>query len=103
MGAVDDVDARAKASPLYVTYATRVDNQSAREMLAARLDPPAAAPAKKPGEAKPKPKPPAQQHKQAASATGGLDALGGFLNSRQGKQIQRQVTRGVFDMLKKQL
>ncbi len=103
MGAVDDVDAKATASPLYATYATRVDNQSAREMLAARLDPPAAASAKQPGKAKAKPKKPAQQHKQAASATGGLDALGGFLNSRQGKQIQRQVTRGVFDLLKKQL
>ena len=100
MGAVDDVDAKAKASPLYATYATRVDNQSAREMLAARLDPPAAAPAKKPA-AKPK-QPPAQaKHKQAASATGGIDAIGGFLKSREGKAIQRQVVRGMFGMLKK--
>ena len=35
----------AKASPLYAKYGTRVDNQSARELLAARMAPPAAAPA----------------------------------------------------------
>ena len=43
MGPADDVDGPAKASPLYAKYGTRVDTQSAREMLAARLAPPAEA------------------------------------------------------------
>ena len=34
---------------------------------------------------------------------GGVDAIGEFLKSRQGKQIQREVVRGVFGMLKKKL
>ena len=37
MAAADDVDAAAKASPLFAKYGTRVDAQSARELLAARL------------------------------------------------------------------
>ena len=40
MGPADDVDGAAKASPLFAKYGTRVDSQSARELLAARLDPP---------------------------------------------------------------
>ena len=48
MAAADDVDATSKASLLYAKYGTRVDAQSAREMLAARIaqpQPAAAAPA----------------------------------------------------------
>ena len=46
MAPADDVEAAAKASPLWAKYGARVDAQSAREMLAARLaPPPAAAPA----------------------------------------------------------
>src|SRR3954464_5000355 len=37
MDAIDDLEAKAKASPLWARYGTRVDNQSAREILAARL------------------------------------------------------------------
>src|SRR6201994_1856271 len=36
MGPADDVAALAQASPLWAKYGTRVDNQSAREILAAR-------------------------------------------------------------------
>src|SRR5581483_10207191 len=43
MGPADDVDAAAKASPLWAKYGQRVDNESAREMLATRMAPPAAA------------------------------------------------------------
>ena len=39
MAPADDVDAAAKASPLFAKYGTRTDSQSAREMLAARVDP----------------------------------------------------------------
>src|SRR6202012_4370085 len=37
MGPADNVAAQAQASPLWAKYGTRVDNQSAREILAARV------------------------------------------------------------------
>jgi hypothetical protein len=93
MSPVDDVEAAAKASPLYAKYGERVDAQSAREMLAARMTKPA------PPEALPEPEP---EHREAAKATaGGADTIGDFLNSSAGKQIQREVVRGVFGLLKK--
>jgi DNA helicase HerA-like ATPase len=93
MAAADDVDAASKASPLYAKYGTRVDSQSAREMLAARLaQPDQAAPA------------PAEEHKQAAKAAGGgAGAIGDFLSSPTGRQIEREVVRGLFGLLKKSL
>ena len=101
MGPVDDVDGAAKASPLYAKYGTRVDAQSARELLAARLeaaapDAPAEAPA---AEAKPSAKP----VEAAGALAGGVGALGSFLQSRQGKALEKQVVRGVFGLLKKSL
>ena len=64
-------------------------------MLAARLEQPAPVAA---------PPPVTEEHKQAASATlGGADAIGDFLNSGAGKQLQREVVRGVFGLLKKSL
>jgi DNA helicase HerA-like ATPase len=92
MAPADDVGAAAKASPLYAKYGTRVDSQSAREMLAARLAP------------TPAPATPAEEHKKAAGAmTEGAGALGDFLNSKQGKQLQKEVIRGVFGLLKKRM
>src|SRR5215475_6675617 len=44
MGPADDVEAKAEASPLWAKYGTRVDNQSAREILAARMAAPAGEP-----------------------------------------------------------
>ena len=94
MAPADDVAAAAKASPLYAKYGTRVDSQSAREMLAARL-----APTPAPG-----PATPTEEHKKAAGAmTEGAGALGDFLSSRQGRQLQKDVIRGVFGLLKKNL
>jgi DNA helicase HerA-like ATPase len=105
IGPADDVDGAAKASPLYAKYGTRVDAESAREKLAARIDhatveagdepAPADQPAAKKRGRKPKP--------QAPAPSGGLDELGDFLGSREGKAMQRQVLRGVFGMLKKRL
>jgi DNA helicase HerA-like ATPase len=94
MAPADNVDAAAKASPLYAKYGTRVDSQSAREMLAARLAPtPTPAPAA-----------PTEDHKKAAGAmTEGAGALGDFLSSKQGKQLQKDVIRGVFGLLKKKM
>ena len=96
MAPADDVEGAAKASALWTKYGTRVDSQSAREQLAARLDKPAAGDA---AEAPPEPK-----HKEAADAAGGgAEAIGSFLKSRQGKALQRQVMRGMFGMLRKKL
>ena len=95
MAPADDVAAAAKASPLAAKYGERMDAQSAREMLAARLEEPA------PPEAAP-PKPSKRQKKSAESA-GSADTLGDFLTSREGKAITRKVARGVFGMLRKRL
>src|SRR3954470_20033359 len=82
MAPADDVDGAAKASPLFAKYGTRVDNVSAREKLAARTEAAAEAKPAPPAEA-PAPK---QEHKEAAdAASGGVEAVGKFLKSRQGK------------------
>jgi hypothetical protein len=95
MAPADDVDAAAKASPLYAKYGTRVDARSAHELLAARLER-ASAPESPPV--------PEREREKASEATiGGADAIGDFLNSSTGKQIQREVVRGVFGLLKKRL
>jgi uncharacterized protein len=108
MAPADDVEAVAKASPLWTRYGTREDPQSAREILAGRLEAAteAAAEAAKPKadapmEHVPVPKAPAKSRRRApAPAPGGI---GDFLNSRQGKQLQKEVVRGVFGMLRKRL
>ena len=104
MAPADDIDAAAKSSPLWARYGNRVDAQSAREMLAARLQPPVASTAAAtPAPAAPSSKPTAE-HKQAGKAVaGGAAVLGQFLNSRQGKAVQRDVVRGLFGLLKKSL
>jgi uncharacterized protein len=100
MAPADDVDAAATGSPLYAKYGTRVDSESAREKLAARTAAAAQA-APTPVGAPPEPEP---EHKEAAKAAGGgVETVSKFLQSRQGKQLQRQVVRGVFGMLKKRL
>ncbi|HKI24160.1 MAG TPA: helicase HerA-like domain-containing protein [Gaiellaceae bacterium] len=89
-----DVDAAAKASPLFAEYGTRIDRESARERLAARVE---ATPEPEPVAAEPEPKP-----RQRRSAESG-DPLTDFLGSRQGRTIQREVIRGVFGLLRKRL
>jgi uncharacterized protein len=95
IGPADDVDAAAKASPLFAKYGTRTEAESAREKLEGRLA--QAEEPKAPKEPKPK------REKKAPAPSSGLDELGDFLGSREGKAIQRQVMRGVFGMLKKRL
>ena len=94
MGPADDVDGAAKASPLFATYGARVDAQSAREMLAARL--PEAATATPTGAAP-----------TAPEAGGALDegagALKKFLTSKQGQQVEKQLVRGLFGLLKSKM
>jgi len=111
MDPADDVDGAAKASPLWAEYGTRTDAQSAREILAGRLAPPAQpkletkepdlqAPMEHvPAPRKPKPEP----RRAPAPGGSGADAIGDFLRSRQGKELQKKVARGIFGMLKKRL
>ena len=95
MGPADDVDGAAKSSPLYSKYGTRLDSQSAREMLAERLEQAAEAPDEKPAP---------ERRKKAADATGGgADALGDFLKSSTGRTIQRELVRGLFGLLRRKV
>ena len=95
MGPADDVEAVAKASRLYGKYGTRTDAQSAREMLAARLE--QAQQPEKTAQSEP------ERKKAAKAAQDGGDVLGDFLKSRTGRQVQREVVRGVFGMLRKKI
>jgi DNA helicase HerA-like ATPase len=100
MGPSTDVEQAAKSSTLYAKYGTRIDSESARELLAARLQ--AATPA--PAEPAAASAPAGSAHAEASGAlAGGAAALGSFLSSKQGKQLQNQVVRGVFGLLKKSL
>jgi len=93
MAPADDVDGAAKASPLFAKYGTRTDAQSAREMLAARVQ----------EAAEPEAPKPAHREKAPAPEESTAEKVGDFLNSRQGKKLQKDVMRGVFGMLKKRL
>jgi DNA helicase HerA-like ATPase len=94
MAPADDVDGAAKASPLWARYGTRVDRESARELLATRME--QAAPEEPPpGEVLPR--------KEPRGRTATADPLTDFLGSRAGRQVQREVIRGVFGMLRKRL
>ena len=106
MAPVADVDAPAKASPLYAKYGTRVDAQSARELLAGRLEAAASACARARARARQAARAhPGAEAPEGAAARPAPDpgGIGDFLNSRQGKAMQREVMRGVFGMLSKRL
>ena len=84
MAAASDVDAAAKASPLFAKYGTRVDAQSARELLAARI-------AQPPTAGQPAPAPTEEHKKAAKAAGGGAGAVGDYLKSTSGRQLQREL------------
>ena len=96
MEPASNLEAAVQASTLQAKYGTRVDRESASELLAARVERAADAaehesvsvPKRRPRVEKPKPQ---------------GDPLTDFLQSRQGKALQREVVRGVFGMLKKRL
>ena len=101
MDPADDVEGAAKASPLWAEYGERVDAQSAREILAGRLE---AAKEEKPApqapmEHVPLPRKRSKPRRAPAPSGGGADAIGDFLRSREGKALQR----GIFGMLRKRL
>jgi hypothetical protein len=98
-----DVATAATASPLAAKYGTRLDRESAAEVLARRVE--AAPPPEDDSEPEPEPAPKRPRGsrpraKKAKEPTGGLTD---FLSSRQGKALEREVVRGVFGLLKKRL
>jgi uncharacterized protein len=95
MEPANDVDGAAKASSLYAKYGTKTDRESARELLAARMEQ-SAGPAEEPEPER------APRRRRAEPAQSG-DPLTDFLGSRHGKAIQREVIRGMFGMLRKRL
>ena len=107
MSPAPDLDALAKASPLFANYGNRQDPESARDKLGARMD--AAAKAHEAEEQAEAAEQAAHDAEQAAprtrtrraepSDTGNpvLDVL----TSRQGQAIGKEIVRGVFGMLKK--
>jgi uncharacterized protein len=97
MDPADDVAGAARASSLWARYGERVDAQSAREILAGRLEK-----ASEPElEHVPLPRRRAEPRRAPAPSGGGADAIGDFLRSREGKALQRKVARGIFGMLRK--
>jgi DNA double-strand break repair helicase HerA and related ATPase len=112
MDPAPDVDGAAKASPLWAKYGERVDAESAREILAGRMAGPDPAPAggapaepdlRSPMEHVPLPRKAPDARKAPAPKGSGADAIGDFLRSREGKAIQRKITRGIFGMLRKRI
>jgi DNA helicase HerA-like ATPase len=97
MGPADDIDGAVAASPLTAKYGTRADSESAREILAARLE--------RAAEPEPeKPKAPSKRAKEAAKASrDGGDALTDFLTSRRGQSLQKEIVRGIFGLLRRKL
>ena len=103
IGPADDVEASAKASPLFAKYGTRAEAESAREKLEERLDRAEEAQAEQEAEPAPRGKRRRSERAPAPAPAGGLDELGDFLNSREGKALQKKVARGLFGMLRKRL
>lgn len=118
MSPASDLSGKVAASPLLPKYGAPVDRESARELLAARLEEAQqldqaeaeqkaaerkarveAAAAPKPAPAAPRPK--AQQQEAAGALAGGAEVVGTFLKSREGRALMRDVGRGVFGLLKK--
>jgi DNA double-strand break repair helicase HerA and related ATPase len=89
-----NVDATAKASPLWAKYGTRLERDTASEVLAARVE--------RAAEAEPE-RAPAKRKRPRAEQPSSGDPLTDFLSSRQGRALQREVVRGVFGMLRKRL
>jgi DNA helicase HerA-like ATPase len=94
-----DLAQAAQASPLWARYGAPTDAQSARELLAERMAAASAPPAAEAEKPAPRPAPP----KPKAPSGGAGDTIGDFLGSSQGKQLQKEVVRGIFGMLKKRL
>lgn len=115
IGVADNVKATTAQSKLLPKYQERVDPQSAKELLEGRLAANAAAPGATPAPtpipagappadgAAPAPAPAPKQTKAPKAKKDEGNAVTDFLKSSQGKQIQNQIIRGAFGILKKKL
>jgi hypothetical protein len=99
MAPADGLDAVAKASPLWAKYGERVESESAREVLAGRVERATVPVEDVPMEHVPAPRP----RPKAKAKAPRREEIGDFLASRQGQQLKREVMRGVFGMLRKRL
>lgn len=104
MDQLPDVDAAAKASPLWATYAAAADPDSAEEQLAARLakaeteaEVPVTVPST-PEEPRMTNRDPARRRTTKRAKSKG--AVREVLESQAGRQMQREIVRGVFGVLK---
>jgi DNA helicase HerA-like ATPase len=99
MGAIDkaDIDAAAKASDIWKSYAEEIDRESARELLAKKVA--AAADGdldiKIPKAEKPAPADRGRKHKEDDGV------VVGYLKSQEGRRMLNRVARGVFGLLTK--
>jgi DNA double-strand break repair helicase HerA and related ATPase len=103
MGTVEPgtMAAAVDASPLQPRYGTAVDRESAREMLAARLAPPARAPVP---EVAPRPEPAPRRRSRAAAPEEERGVLGDLVASSAFRSfarsaastLGRELTRGLF-------
>jgi len=103
MDPVDDVAGTARASALWARYGERAEAQSAREILAGRLDAAREPAPQAPMEHVPLTRRRTERRRAPALSGGGVDAIGDFLRSREGKALQKKVARGIFGMLRKRL
>ena len=118
MDPADDVGARRRRRRCWAKYGERIDAQSAREILAGRLEAAAAEQEPElsqpidrvpprgragPSRGAPAPRRAPSPRRAPAPSGGGADAIGDFLRSREGKALQKKVARGIFGMLRKRL
>ena len=82
---------------------TESPSVSAREKLAARMEEQEEPEPEPAGAARKAPRRRQREPEAATARTGGADAIGDFLTSREGKALQKKVMRGVFGMLRKGL
>jgi DNA helicase HerA-like ATPase len=102
MSPASDVAALAAASPLHAKYGTRAERESARELLARRME--ASARTREAEELakeaeREEPAPRSRRRRAEPASTG--NPVFDFLRSKQGQAIGKEVVRGVFGMLKK--
>ena len=104
IGPADDVAGAAQASPLFAKYGTRLDAESAREKLEARMEQ-AAEPEGRQGRSQARPRPRPRRRRRAPRPRRPAAPTRSATSSprARGKAIQRQVVRGVFGMLQKRL
>lgn len=98
--ATEQIDAASRTDPLWLTYATEVDRESAREKLAVKLAPPPAPVPKPDMKVEVPPPPPSAPPQPKGHGKGDDNPIGDFLRSREGRATVNTVTRGVFGVLR---